>query len=143
MKKSAPAALGLLLVLVAACSAFAAEVRAERGDILQVIDAKTAHGVDENLMPVKPTDSFPQGTSKVFYWFQWQDALVNAQLTARWQYLTDDIHILDYNFVVPRKEGSGSISLSMPEGNPLPSGLYMVELLFKEYTVSLLTFRVD
>ncbi|MCX5712193.1 MAG: hypothetical protein NTY47_03845, partial [Candidatus Omnitrophica bacterium] len=94
---------------------------------INMINARTAVGIDQNLKPIKVQDVFVKGTSQVFCWFQWNNAVVGTTVVARWHYLTDNIHILDYTFVIPRREGSGSISLTMPEGKILPAGLYKVE----------------
>lgn len=111
---------------------------------IRIRDAKIATGVDENLlMPVKVTDSFPKGTSQVFCWFQWKDAKVDTEILAKWHYVTDDIRILDYTFKIPRKEGSGSISLSMPEGKILPSGSYRLDLTTGKNILKSLSFKIQ
>ena len=110
---------------------------------ITITDAKIAADVDENLMPVKVTDLFPKGTSKVSCWFQWRDAKINTQVLAKWHYVTDDVHILDYNFNIPKKDGSGSVVLSMPEGKILPSGSYKVGLYLNKRLLKSLTFKVE
>jgi len=110
---------------------------------ITLTDAKTATGIDEKLMPTKATDIFPSGTTKVFCWFQWKGAQVGTKIIARWDFVTDDIHILDYEFVIPRKEGWGSVSLSMPEGKTLPPGLYKADLLLGGRKSKSLTFKVE
>lgn len=110
---------------------------------IRIIDVKIANAVDENLMPIKVTDTFPKGTPKVFCWFQWKDAKVDTEILAKWHYVTDDIRILDYTFKIPRKEGSGSVSLSMPEGKTLPSGSYRIDLTQGKYALKSLNFKVE
>ncbi len=107
-----------------------------------VTNAKMANGIDSDYMPVDATNVFPEGTSKVFCWFSWKAAKKDTNIKAKWHYVTDDIPVLDYTFVVPRKEGSGSVSLAMPEGNKLPPGLYQVTLASEGQQLKLLTFKV-
>jgi len=90
--------------------------------------SSTAIGVDDKLMPINETASFPAGTRKVFCWFQWQAAAINTTITAKWFFVSDNIHILDYSFEIPRQEGSGSVSLVMPDDKILPSGQYKIDL---------------
>lgn len=110
---------------------------------INITDIKMATGIDEKLMPLGVTDVFPDGTQKVFCWFQWKDTKVNTTVMARWYFLTDNIHILDYNFTIPRKEGSGSVSLTMPEGKKLPVGQYRIDLNFGKQTLKSTIFKVQ
>lgn len=110
---------------------------------ISIIDAKIATAVDDKLMPVKITNAFPEKTSQVFCWFQWKNAKTDTKITARWYYVTDNIHILDYTFSIPRKEGSGSVSLSMPEGKILPSGSYRIDLTKRRHILKSLNFKVE
>ena len=121
--------------LLSACSFGTPDIR--------LIDAKTATAVDENLAPVKITDVFPKGTSKVSCWIKWRDAKINTQILASWHYLTDDIHILDYSFNIPKREGSGSIALAMPNGKNLPSGSYKVNLSCGSRKLKSLKFIIE
>jgi len=116
---------------------------ASAAETIRITDAKTASGVDEKLMPVKVADVFSEGTRTVFCWFQWKNAKVNTTIVAKWLYVTDDIHVLDYTFNIPRKEGTGSVSLSMPEGKLLPSGSYRVDLTVGERKPRSRTFKVE
>lgn len=114
-----------------------------------VVDAKTAIGIDDRLLPVETTGTFSDGTKKVFCWFQWKDAQLPLTITARWTFITDNIHILDYNFPIPRKEGFGGVSLVMPEGKKLPLGKYKVDLIYSDITLKKdvllksVTFTID
>lgn len=132
---------GIILILFAfilslpACSLLKRDIT--------ITDAKIVAGVDEKLMPVKVTDVFPRGTSKVSCWFRWRDAKINTQILAKWHYVTDDVHILDYNFNIPKKDGMGSVMLSMPEGKTLPQGSYQVELFLGKRLIISLAFKVE
>jgi len=108
-----------------------------------ITDAKMATGIDEKFMPVAVTDVFPAGSTTVFCWFQWKNSQKNIRVTASWNFLTDSIHILDYEFVIPRKEGSGGVLLSMPNGKTLPIGSYKVDLLIDTHKLRSLTFKVE
>lgn len=110
---------------------------------IRITEIKMARGVDENLMPQTIVDIFPRGTSKVFCWFKWRNAKVNTVILAKWQYVTDDIPVLDNAIVIPRKEGMGSISLAMPEGKTLPSGIYRIDLLLEKKPLKSLSFKVE
>jgi len=110
---------------------------------ISITDAKIVTGVDENLMPLKITDTFPAGTSKVSCWIQWKNAKINTQLLTKWHYVTDDIPVLDYTFTVPKKDGNGSVALSMPDDKPLPRGEYRVELILNKRVLRSVTFRVE
>jgi len=110
---------------------------------ITLADAKIATAVDENLMPVKVTDAFPAGTDKISCWIKWRNAKINTQIVAGWHYVTDDIHILDYSFIIPKKEGMGSIVLSMPNGKKLPSGQYRVSLKAGNRVLKTLYFKIE
>lgn len=110
---------------------------------ITISDAKTAASVDENLMPVNVTDKFPQGTSKISCWFKWRDTKVNTQVLTRWHYVTDDIPVLDYQFNIPKKDGAGSVALTMPGGKKLPSGSYKVDLIVNNRILRSLKFTVE
>ena len=110
---------------------------------IKIINAQTVTAVDEKLMPVKITDTFPKGTSKIICWFQWKDAKVNIEIMAKWHYVTDDIHILDYAFHIPKKAGAGSVALSAPEGKSLPAGDYKVDLAIGKHIVRSATFKIE
>ena len=107
-----------------------------------LVDAKVAMGIDDKFMPVEVTDSFPANASKVYCWFQWKDAPKDTKILAHWHYVTEDISILDYTFVIPKKNGVGSVSLEMPQGKTLPSGTYRVDLFLKNQKVKSVAFKV-
>jgi hypothetical protein len=109
---------------------------------ISLLDVKMAKGVDEKLLPVDIVTTFPAGTSKVFCWFKWNSADIDIPINASWYFVTDNIHILDYSFNIPRKEGSGSVSLTMPEGKDLPPGTYRVDLKKNRRILRSLTFTV-
>ena len=95
------------------------------------------------MMPLKITDTLPKGTNRVPCWIKWKDAKINTPLVARWHYITDDVHILDYTFIIPKKEGMGSMVLVMPDGQNLPSGSYKVDLLVGKHLLKSLKFTVQ
>ena len=114
-----------------------------KGRGINLVDAKIVTAVDEKLMPVRVTDVFPKGTSRVACWIKWRDAKINSPLLAKWHYLTDDIHILDYIFYIPKREGTGSVALTMPAGKELPSGQYKLDLVMSNRVIRSLVFRVE
>ncbi|MCX5696948.1 MAG: hypothetical protein NTU54_03080 [Candidatus Omnitrophica bacterium] len=126
----------LMAFILSACSL-------QQTTAINITDIKTAKGIDEKLMPLGVTGVFPDGTQKVFCWFQWKNTEVNTTVMARWYFVTDNIHILDYNFTIPRKEGSGSVSLTMPEGKKLPVGQYRIDLNFGKQTLKSTIFKVQ
>ncbi|MCX5667980.1 MAG: hypothetical protein NTY34_06705 [Candidatus Omnitrophica bacterium] len=113
------------------------------GRDVNLVDAKIAAAIDEKLMPVGITDAFPKGTSKVSCWIKWRDAKINTPLLAKWHYVTDDVHILDYTFYIPKKEGTGSVSLTMPAEKKFPSGRYKLDLVTGNRVIRSLIFRVE
>jgi hypothetical protein len=110
---------------------------------ITITNAKIASGVDEKLMPVGVMDVFPAGTSQAFCWFEWKNAKAGTKIIARWHFVTDNVHILNYKFTIPKKEGFGSVSLAMPESKKLPEGLYKIELCLGETVLKSLTFKVQ
>ncbi|MDO8675226.1 MAG: hypothetical protein Q7K71_03810 [Candidatus Omnitrophota bacterium] len=110
---------------------------------VHITDIKIATAVDENIVPVKVTNIFPKGTTGVFCWFKWQDSEINTPIVAKWDYETDNIHVLDYTFSIPRRNGRGSVSLSMPEGKPMPSGSYRITLALGKQDLKSLTFEIQ
>jgi hypothetical protein len=99
-----------------------------RKDII-IHEAKIVTGIDKDLMPLKVTNTFPKGTSKVCLWISWVSAKINTQVLVKWYYITDDIPIYNYVLIIPKKQGVSNVMLSMPEGKVLPSGLYKVDIL--------------
>lgn len=128
-------ALFFIVVLLSSCSN-------GKDTSIWIMNAKMANGINSDYMPVDVMNVFPEGTSKVFCWFSWKAAKKDTNIKANWHYVTDDIPVLDYTFIVPRKEGSGSVSLSMPVGSNLPPGLYQVTLASDGQQLKLLTFKV-
>ncbi len=124
----------IIVVALSACSLPSKEIT--------LLDAKIATAIDDKFQPLKVTNSFPEETANVFCWLKWKNAQTNTRLTAKWHYVTEDIHILDYAFAIPRKEGSGGISLSMPEGKTLPPGQYRVDVVLNNRTLRTLTFTI-
>jgi hypothetical protein len=120
---------------LSACGLFPSDIHIE--------DARIATAIDENFMPVSVTDVFPKGTTKVSCWIKWRDSRINARLIAKWHYITDDIHIIDRLLTIPKREGMGSVTLSMPEGKDLPSGYYKVDLVSGNRILKSLKFKVE
>lgn len=108
-----------------------------------ITDAKIASGVDDKLMPVNVSDTFPRQTYRVSCWFQWKNAKVDTLIMAHWHYTTDDINVFDYTFKIPRKEGRGSVALTMPEGKTLPPGEYEIVLEVGNRILKSLRFTVE
>ena len=138
MKKISALFIASLLIssiFFSACNCYAAA--------MEVTSIKTAIGIDEKLLPVKPISNFATGTAKVFCWFQWKKAELNTQIIARWYYLEGNIHVLDYTFSIPRKEGMGSVSLSMPPNKVLPSGEYRVDLTLENKLLKSVKFKIS
>jgi hypothetical protein len=113
------------------------------GRDITITDAKTVTGVNEDLTPVQILDSFPAGTAKISCWMKWRDAKINAEITTKWHYITDDIHIADQTLVIPKKDGMGSVELAMPEGKPLPPGSYKVDVVYGTRLLKALRFKVE
>ena len=120
----------------------AASLSSAADTAIQITDIKMAQGIDEKYMPLEPSKNFPDGTAKVFCWFEWKGAQANESLTAKWTYVTENIPILECPLPIPRKQGSGGIALSMPQGKTLPAGLYEVELLFDKKILKSLKFEI-
>lgn len=131
-----------LLILILAISIQLTSCAKREEKNIDVISVKMAKGINEKYMPVDITNIFPEGTVKVYCWFSWRDAEKNMEILAKWHYITDDIPIVEYSFAVPRKEGVGSVSLSMPEGKALPTGLYRVELKHGKVVLKSMAFKV-
>lgn len=109
----------------------------------KITEIKMALAISENITPIKPTDSFANGTSRVFCWFKWENAEVNSRVIAKWHYTSENIDILSYPMTIPRRDGSGSVLLSMPEGKTLPPGLYRIDLVFNNRVLKSREFRVE
>ncbi|MFH0764366.1 MAG: hypothetical protein V1927_05130 [Candidatus Omnitrophota bacterium] len=135
MKPKAWLAVTFAVILLSSCSV-------QQNAKIRILDAKTSVSVDDKYMPVQVANVFPAGTSKVFLWFSWADARKDIKIMAKWRYVTDDMPVLDYAFAIPRKTGTGSVSLSMPEGKTLPAGLYRVTLELDNQSLRSLTFKV-
>jgi len=112
------------------------------GEKVHITDIKMASSIDANLAPVQVTDTFPEGTTKVSCWFKWEDSPAGTKLTAKWDYLTEKIHVLDYNLSLPRRNGMGGVLLTLPEGKTLPSGSYQVALMQGKKSLRSIPFQV-
>lgn len=113
------------------------------GTRIRITNIEMARSVDENIMPVEPTNSFNKGTSKVYCWFKWTDAEINSQVMAKWHYVTENINILSYPVIIPRRSGAGSVALTMPKGKVLPSGSYRIDLFLEGRKLKSCKFRVE
>ncbi len=109
----------------------------------RITEIKMAPAINEDLMPLKPMDSFPGGTSRVFCWFKWENAEVSSRIIAKWYYTSENINILNYPLNIPRRDGSGSVLLSMPEGKTLPSGSYRIDLVINNHTLKSREFKIE
>lgn len=109
---------------------------------IRILDMKTAQGISEKYEPIKPSNTFPKGTSKVFCWFAWKDNEKKSPVTAKWTYLTDDIPVLSYSVPISRVSGSAGTSFAMPAGKTLPPGEYEVELQVDQKTLRSTRFTV-
>jgi hypothetical protein len=109
---------------------------------VSITNAKMANGIDKKFMPIQVMDFFPAGTTQVYCWFEWKNAQVGTKIIARWDFVTDNIHILNYAFTIPKNQGSGSVSLAMPAGKKLAEGVYKIELITGKYVLKSLTFKV-
>ena len=108
-----------------------------------LLDAKTAASVNEDLLPVDVSGVFPLGTRSVSCWIKWKNARINTQVLSKWHYITDDIPILDHVFIIPKKEGAGSVTLTMPEGKSLPAGSYKIDLTCNNRLLRSVKFKVE
>ncbi|MEI7751994.1 MAG: hypothetical protein WCJ71_07890 [Candidatus Omnitrophota bacterium] len=109
---------------------------------IHITDAKMTTGLDEQLMPLQVTDVFPRTTKLVYCWFSWADATPKMGLKASWNYTIDDIRILLYDVQIPRRAGSGGISLTMPDGKVFPVGAYRLDFIANGKILRSLTFKV-
>lgn len=110
---------------------------------IKITEIKIAPALDENFMPLNAADNFNKGISKVYCWFSWRDSEANTQIIAKWHYLTQNISIINHSFTLPRKEGAGSVLLTMPEGKTLPSGSYRVDLVIDKHTLRSHKFIIE
>jgi len=110
---------------------------------LKITDIKTAPALDENFMPIDSTDVFKKGISKIYCWFSWRDAETNTHIVAKWHYTSQNISIINHTFTLPRKEGTGSVLLTMPEGKTLPVGSYRVDLVIDKQTLRSRKFTIE
>ena len=132
-----------LLLILPVASFSAVYFYQQQKKAFRIVNSSMASGVTDKFTPVNVTDVFPEKTRTVFCWFEWKNAKVGMEIVAKWEYLTDEIHILDYAFKIPRKKGSGSVSLTMPEGKTLPSGDYEVSLNQSNRLCKRLQFKVE
>jgi len=132
----------LLSIFVLSLTLFIHNLNKQKGIVIQ--EAKIVTGVDKELAPLKVTNLFPKNTTKVCAWISWANAKINTQLLVKWYYVTDDTPIYDYSLNIPKREGIANVTLAMPEGKTLPSGLYKVRILLgKKQLTKPLTFEVQ
>ena len=132
-------ALSILLAAsfaISGCQIFSSEK-------FKVTEIKMAPAISENLTPIKPANLFSIGTSRVFCWFKWENAEINSKIIAKWHYTSENINILDYAFSIPRRDGAGSLLLSMPEGKTLPSGSYRIDLVVNNHILKSCEFKIE
>jgi len=109
---------------------------------VHISDIKTTTGINKDFSPTEITSIFPYRSTKIYCWFKWQDSEVGTPITARWTYETDKIEVLNHTFKIPRRNGMGSIALSLPKSNPLPSGTYQVSLLHEKQILRRTSFQI-
>lgn len=111
---------------------------------INIADIKMASTLDDQLMPVNVASVFPRDTNQVYCWIEWHNAKPKSpiEITAIWRYLTDEIIITSYNFYIPRKNGSGGISLTMPGKKAFPVGTYRVDIMRQNHKIKSITFKV-
>lgn len=114
-----------------------------QGGGFKLVDAKMASGVDENILPQGAADIFPKEQSKLSCWFKWQGAEINTEIITKWHYITDDVHIADHAFVISKKDGAGSVEITMPEGRTFPQGQYKVDIVFGKQILKSLRFKIQ
>lgn len=93
----------------------------------ELTDAKLSLEIDRNQKSVNPNSIFPAGTKRVYCWFSWRNGKPGAKIVSRWNYLDQNLHILDIPAALTRNSGEGIVSLVMPKGKALPPGSYSVE----------------
>ena len=94
----------------------------------KITDLKICQDVDKDRNPIKITNEFPAGTSAVYAWFAWEGGKAGFQITAKWHYATEDIHILDFPVTLTRTSDRGVIILRMGTGKTLPPGSYRLDI---------------
>ena len=112
------------------------------GRDITITDAKIVTDVDKDLAPVRIVDSLPAGATKVSCWMKWRDAKINAEILTKWHYITDDTHIADQTFIIPKRDGMGSVELEMSKGKILPPGIYKVDIVYGTRLLKTLRFEV-
>lgn len=139
MKKT----LGTILMVLLALSIALGGCDTFSQNKIGIVEIKMAKSIDVNIMPVDATNVFSKGTAKVYCWFKWKDAEINSQMMAKWHYVTENINILSYPIIIPRRSGSGSVALTMPRGKVLPSGAYRIDLVLDGRRLKSCKFKVE
>jgi hypothetical protein len=139
--------LGFLLIALSICTHFIYSQKepsqvASISKPLIITDAKMTPALDEQLMPTHVTDVFPRDTKLVYCWFSWENATPKMVIKASWNYTIDDLRILLYEFRIPRRSGSGGISLTMPNGKVFPVGAYRVDFIAGGKILKSVAFKV-
>lgn len=131
-----------ILIIIFLLASFFGSGCNSKPDKFVLVDARVATGIDDKFMPTNVTNKLPAGTAKVYCWFQWRDAPKDTKILAHWHYASEDVSILDYTFIIPKKNGVGSVSLEMPQGKTLPIGTYRVDLLLQNKRIKSVAFSV-
>ena len=118
-------ALPIIVLLILSQSANADAASTEQ---FEITDLKLCRSTDENRRPINVTSEFPAGTHDIYAWFAWKNAEKNQQITAKWEYASEDIHILDTPVTLTRRSEQGVLSLRMPKEKSLPSGTYRLDI---------------
>lgn len=94
----------------------------------EIRDAKACQNISKTRDPIRPTKSFPSGTTKVYVWFAWENASPGLKTIARWYFDSENIHILDIPFDLTKTSDKGAVSLRLRSGKVFPPGTYHVDL---------------
>ncbi|MBI4394932.1 MAG: hypothetical protein HY583_01930 [Candidatus Omnitrophica bacterium] len=118
--------LGLITALLFLLPIF--NLQAAFSESFEITNVKICLKVDRNRNPIHVTNKLPGGTQNVYAWFSWKNAPKSQTITARWHYVSEDIHILDSPVTLTRHSDQGVLILRMPEDKPLPSGMYRMDI---------------
>lgn len=135
-----------LLLLSGTASADSAEtetVSRPAAQTFTLTSIQLGEALSPDLSVGTPAARFKSDTARIYCSFSWAGAGAGDTLNARWHYLDENIHILNFPIPLEQASGSGATSLSMPAGKKFPSGYYRVELSCKSKPVGSAVFLIE
>ena len=94
----------------------------------------------ESFRPARVSTKFAHGVKEVMIWYRWEGAIKGHRVDVRWS--KNGSVVLTQGEFIQQPSGSVSWFLARNKGEPLPAGMYQVELRENGELVTAIPFRI-